>query len=352
MASKAYFNVEESLKLSPPQKSPGVKFIKRIVVKRDKITYPDAEQTRVHAVKQPNVIDIRNSFEVNGWIHTERPPFGYVDPDNSDRFIGISGFNRNAAASQLGWDTIIFDVYEFESPLAKRIAKTKANQHRKPFSPNTKSDLVKQVIDAIKAKEINPDEKSIKDLIEEIAEDKILKERKKIFDSVIKQKGGSDTIRTYHTSKGDYSTEEAALKLQLPYSGDEHFKTFGKLGYIHSMKTPKTTLYDAKSLSNSYGGAKVSFIAFIEDPKEQPKIYEQRKNHKEAFDQFLRKDAEFVLNIVKSYGINTTVDDILKKYPIVFQGFLPQVITPDVTKGGKPKEETLVDELGREVVIR
>lgn len=352
MAAKAFFDVELSLKMCPPKKYPGAKFVKRIVVRREKITYPDNEQTRVHAVKQPNVVQIRDSLEVNGWIHTEDPPFGYVDPDNKDRYIGISGFNRNAALSQLGWETIIFDVYAFDSPLAKRIAKTQANQHRTPFSPNTKEDLIKQVILAIKSNEIEPNEVSIKEMISLIASDKTQKEQKKIFENVMKQKGGSDTIRTYHTAKGDYSTEEAALKLQLPYAGDEHFKSFGRLGYIGSIKTPKTVLYDAKVLSNSYGNAKVSFIAFIDNPKEQPKIYEQRKQYKESFDEFLRKDAEFILNIVKSYGVNTTVDEILKKYPIVFQGFLPQVITPDVSKGGKPKEETLVDARGNEVKLK
>lgn len=349
MSSKAYFDVELSLKLSPPRKSPGVKFVKRIIIRRDKVTYPDFEQTRVHAVKQTNVVQIRNSLEVNGWIHSEQPPFGYVDPDSKERFIGISGFNRNAAMSQLGWDTMLFDVYEFESPLAKRIAKTKANQHLTPFSTNTNQDLVKQVLLAIKSKEINSDEMSIKKMIEEIASDKVSSERKKILDTVITQRGGSDTIRTYHTGKGEYSTEEIALKLSLPYKGDEHFKMFGKLGYISSMKTPKTALYDAKVLSNDYGGAKVSFISFIEDPKEQPKIYEQRKKHKESITQFMRKDAEFVLNILKTYGVNTTIEDILKKYPIIFGGFLPQVITPDGTKGGKPKEEFLVDEFGKDI---
>ena len=348
MASKAFFDVDLSLKLSPPRKSDGVKFVKRLVIRRDKVTYPDFEQTRVHAVKQPNIVQIRNSLEVNGWIHSEQPPFGYVDPNNKDRYIGISGFNRNAAMSQLGWDTMMFDVYEFESPLSKRIAKTKANQHLTPFSTNTNQDLVKQVLLAIKEKEINSDEKSIKDLIEEIASDKVAKERKSIYDTVILQRGGSDTIRTYHTAKGEYSTQEAALKLGLPYKGDEHFKMFGKLGYISSIETPKTALYDAKVMSNDYGGAKVSLISFIKAPKEQPKIYEQRKKHKETIIQFMRKDAEFVMNMLKTYGVNTTIDDILKKYPIVFGGFLPQVITPDVTKGGKPKEETLVDEFGKE----
>jgi hypothetical protein len=350
MAVKPHFDVEKSLKMCPPRQFKGARFVKRIVTSRDKITFPENEQTRVLSVKQDNVSQIRDSLEINGWIHTEQPPFGYVDPNKKDRLVGISGFNRNAAMSQLEWTTTIFDVYEFDSPLAKRIAKTSANQHRTPFSPNTKEDLIKQVICAIKENEIDDNEKSILELIDVIADDKPSKEKKNIYDSVMKRKGGSDTIRTYHTGKGEYSTQEIAIDLKLPYKGDVHYKLSGELGYIGNIKTPKTTLFDAKVMSNSYNNAKVSFIGFIDKPGEQPKIYEQRKQFKESFSAFIRQDAKFVLHFLKLYGVKTTLDDVISNYPIHFKGFLPQVITPDSNKGGRPKEENLVDVMGNPVV--
>jgi hypothetical protein len=350
MTVKPHFDVEKSLKMCPPRQFKGARFVKRIVINRDKVTFPEHEQTRVLSVKQDNVISIRDSLSINGWIHTEQPPFGYVDPNNKDRFVGISGYNRDAAMSQLEWQTMIFDVYEFDSPLAKRIAKTSANQHRTPFSPNTKEDLVKQVISAIKENEIDDNQKSIKDLIAIIADDKTDKEKKIIYDTVMKRKGGSDTIRTYHTGKGEYSTEEIAIDLKLPYKGDAHLKLSGELGYIGQIKTPKTVLFDAKVMSSTYNNAKVAFLGFIDKPGEQPKIYEQRKQFQNDFEKFIRQDAKFVLNILKTYGVKTTLDEVLGKYPIYFKGFLPQVITPDANKGGRPKEETLVDALGNQVV--
>jgi hypothetical protein len=349
MPVKVHFDIENSLKFAPPKKYNNARHIKRIIVKRDKVTFPLDEQTRVLSVKQTNVSEIRDSLEVNGWLHTEIPPMGYVDPNDKDRFIGISGFNRNAAMSQLEWETMIFDVYEFDTPLAKRRAKVKANHHKRPFSPNTKEDLIKQVILAIKSNEIQSDEHSIKELIDDIAEDKTEKEKNKIFDSINKRKGGSDTVRTYHTGKGQYSTQEVSSELKLPFSGDQHLKLSGELGYINSSTSPKTTLYDAKKLSSQYGGAKVAFIGFIDKPGEQPKIYQQRSDFLVKFDNFIRQDAEFVLNVLKSFNVETNIEEVLKKYPVYFKGFLPQVITPDTTKGGNPKEETLVDIDGNSV---
>jgi hypothetical protein len=349
MSFKPHFDLELSLKACPPQKFKEATFVKRIVIRRDRVDFPQDEQTRVLSVKQNNVANIRDSLDINGWIYTEQPPFGFVNPNNKDRFIGISGFNRNAAMSQLEWETMIFDVYEFSSPYSKRLAKAKANQHTRPFSPNTKQDLVKQVILAIKMKEISPDEISIREMIDEIAADKPAKEKKSIFETVIKQKGGSDTIKTYHKGKGDFSTYQVALELNLPYEGDNNFSTSKELGYITSMSTPKTILYDAKKLSREYNGAKVSFIAYIDKPCEQPKIYEQRKAYAKKFQEFLLEDAKFVVNLLGKYGVKVDIKDVIENYPVRLKGFLPQVITPDETKQGKPKEETLVDALGNKL---
>jgi hypothetical protein len=349
MAMKVHFDVEVSLKYAPPKKYKGARFIKRIVVNRDKVRFPLSEQIRVLSVKQKNVSEIRDSLEVNGWLHTEKPPVVEIDPDDKTRFIGISGFNRNAAMDQLGWDTMMVDVYEFNTPLAKRIAKSQENHHNRPFSPNTKEDLIKQVILALKNGEILSTETAIRELVEELALDKTEQEKKKIFDSVIKRKGGSDTLRTYHTGKGQYSTSEIALDLKIPFSGDTHFKLSGELGYINPSPTPKTTLHDAKKLSSEYGGKKVAFIGYIDKPSEQPKIFQQRKDYKEKFDNFLRQDAQFVLNVLKSFNVKTNIEEVISRYPIYFKGFLPQVITPDNSKGGNPKETTLVDVDGNTV---
>jgi hypothetical protein len=347
MAIKPHYDVEKSLSLRPPKKfTGGSKHKKRIVLNRSKVTFPLEENSRELTVIQDGVSSIKDSFLVNGWLHDAYPPIVYEDPNKKDSFIGISGFHRNAAMDQLDWDTMMVDVFEFPSPLSITIAKAEANHHNKPFTPITKRDIEKQVLRALKNKEIPNTEDDVRNLVEILAAIKTPKERKKIFQDVMKRNGGNGIVRTYHTGQGESSTQEIAEELKLPFSGSKHFQLSGEYGYINSSDTPKTTLHDAKKLSMANGNVKVALIAFIDKPVEE-KINAQRQAHKARFEQFIREDAEFVLSIVKQFGLNANIDDVVAKYPLYLKGFLPQLISPDETKGGRPKEETLVDANGK-----
>ena len=103
---KIMFNVEESLKQCPP-KYVEVNHERRVVLRRDKVTYRSKEQSRVLTIVPKDVLQIRDSFEALGWLHDQPVPTIKRDPDNKDRYIGISGFNRDEAASLLGWDTTV-----------------------------------------------------------------------------------------------------------------------------------------------------------------------------------------------------------------------------------------------------
>jgi hypothetical protein len=350
MATKPYYNVELSLQQAPPQKfTKGGKHIKRIVLHRSVIRFLLEENSRELTVEQAGVAQIRDSLMINGWVHDARPPIVYEDPEHKGHYIGISGFHRNAAMEQLEWETMMVDIYEFPSPLAIRVAKGESNHHTKPFTPLTKRDILKQVLEAIRNNEIPNDEKEIKELVDIIGAVKTPQERKNIFRDVIKRRGGTSTLRTYCSSSGESSTEEIAIQLKLPFSGAEHYSLCGEYGYINSSPTPKTTLYDAKKLSMNNGGAKVAIIGFIEKPREVPKLYTQRNNHTKTFGDFLKTDAEYMQFIMSKLGYNVELDDILKEYTVYYKGYLPQDKTPDVTKGGNPKEETLVDEVGNPI---
>ena len=228
MAIKPHYDVQKSLNLRPPRKfTAGGEHKKRIVVNRSKITFPLEENSRELTVVQEGVASIRDSFLVNGWLHDAYPPIVFEDPNKKDSFIGISGFHRNAAMDQLGWDTMMVDVFEFPSPLAITVAKAEANHHKKPFTPLTKRDIEKQVLRALKNNEIPNTEDDIKSLVEILAAIKTIKERKSIFEAVIKRKGGNGIVRTYHTGDGESSTEEIAEELKLPFSGSKHFQLSG-----------------------------------------------------------------------------------------------------------------------------
>jgi hypothetical protein len=358
MPVKVHFDIELSKKLCPPKdptdrfgKKIG-RFIKRIVIKKDLVSYDKDANPRVHNIKPENVIKIRDSFEVNGFIPTEYPPGIEVDPNDSNRYVGLSGFNRDEAASALGWDVMLYDVYEFDSPKARRIYRSASNQHRTPHTDMTKSDIAKEVNLAIRNKEIPNDESSILEFVEELAADKTEQIRNTIFKTVMKANGSSDNIRLYHDSgSGEASLLKLADELNLPVKGDKRYRQTNKLGYLISNATQKTTLYDAKKLSQSYDWENIEFRAHIEEAKETPAIYKQREDWQQKYNNFLRVDAEFVQEVMKRCGFNCDIDSILEKYPFQFKGFAPQVITPDANKGGRPTEETIVDAYGKEISV-
>jgi hypothetical protein len=358
MPVKVHFDIELSKKLCPP-KDPTDRFgrkigrfIKRIVIKRDLVSYDKDANPRVHNIKPENVIKIRDSFEVNGFILTESPPGIEVDSNDPNRYIGLSGFNRNEAAGALGWDVMIYDVYEFDSPKARRIYRSASNQHKTPHTDMTKSDILKEVNLAIRNKEIENNETSIRELVEELAADKTKTVRDTIYTNVTNMNGSSDNIRLYHDSgNGEASLLKLADELNLPVKGDKRYRQTNKLGYLISSATQKTTLYDAKKLSQSYNWDNVEFRAHIEDAKETPAIYKQREEWQQKYKNFLRVDAEFVQEVMKRCGFKCDIDTILAKYPFQFKGFAPQVITPDATKGGRPIEENIVDAYGKEISI-
>jgi len=351
---KPIFDVELSLRECPPEKRPnlvpGAKFIKRIVTKRNKVAYLPENQIRYVSVRQDNADDIKISFQINGYIHTEYPPVIVVNPHNRDEFIGETGFTRDQAADSNSWDTMIYDVYEFDSPLTQRKFRIKSNIVNTPKKPNTKQDLINQTVASLAAGEIENTDDAIISFINDVAPDKSSKEKNNILKSVRGRKSAHPSLLTYHCDGGSNSTEEAASKYKLPFSGDTNLKLTGKLGYIPSSSTPKTTISDSKKLLLDYGYQDIEFHFFLPEPKMPGALYKQRQAHVDSFKNFVKKEAEWVHLLLEQLNIDVPVSDIERVLPWKVKGFLPQYIGADPQKGGNPKESAIVDANGLEVL--
>lgn len=344
---KLNFDVVKSLELSPPKYPKGVNYKKRVILNRNKITYPKQNNPRLLNIVTERIPEIRDSFLVHGYIHSCPPPTIKVDPNNSDRFIGLSGYHRNAAAEQADCDTMIYDVLEFDSPLDERKHRIISNHHIVPVTPNTLDDLVKQVLEAVNNKEIPNDEDEIREFIKIIAADKTDENKNVIYKRFRKFKSSSSTLLCYHSGKGENSTMEFAKKHNLPYSGEKNFSKSGKLGYITSQPRPRIALFDAKKLYRKKGSnKKIQFFAYIPSPLEGAGLQKQRKIFKTRFESFILMDCESTKNEIEKLGFKVSLDEIIKNHPIEFVGFLPQDISPDPFKNGKPREENIVDENG------
>ena len=327
-----------------PNLPKGAHFVKRVILPRDQVFYLLENQNRVLNVVQDDVSNIKTSFLVNGWIHTEYPPIIVEDPNRPNMYLGIVGFNRNAAADAVGSSEMIYDIYKFDTPLAKRLCKSKTNYNRTPSSPNTKDDLIFQTLQAIEYKEISNTDDEIKWFIDEVAGDKSPTERKNIFKKVRENKSCFSNIMTYHSGQGVNSTIEAAKKLNIACKGDGNHGASGRLGYIPPYPNPTTNFRDAKKLIKKYGYQDIDFHFHIPEASGQlPVLNQQRAARIESFNKSVLEEAEWIQTVMKKLGHQVDVERIVEVLPYKAKGFLPQYKNPDPKRGGLPTETDVVN---------
>ena len=348
--TKIVFDIEKSLEQSPPDYPIGTKFIKRIVMNRNLVTFSDKDQIRVLSVEQAKIPEIRDSFKASGWLNNQPVSTIKVDPNNKNRFVGLSGWHRNASAEALGWETMIYDVLGFDSPRCERVHKNCTNPGGSPYVPVTKQDLVKQVRESIKNKEILNNDKEIKSLINDICPRQTEEYKLNIFKLCRKHISHSTSLRVYRCVGSDEgTTKHYAETFNLPFAGDLRYNETKQLGFISADMTPKTVLYTSKLLSMQYDGQKVKFFAFIDKPIENPKLNDQRKRYLEGFNKFIMTDCLSTQFQLKQLGINIEIEEILNNHPVDFVGFLHQDVSPDPTNNGLPKEYGIVDINGNKI---
>lgn len=357
---KLFLDIKTSLDNCPPSKNPALnkipeRFLKDIVhVGRKRInpinvTYRVDEQTRELKVVQSNVAPLKTSFEVGGFVHTEYPPVVIEDPDKEGHYLGIIGHTRDQVFKELHVEYMIYDVYKFNSPLAKRYFNNNSNRVETPRTSHTKNDIIFQVLQAIDAGELPNTEDDILEFIEVVASDKSKKERTAILKGVRERKSQYTNLATYHCGEGPNSTTEAAKKYNLPYKGMAGHASTGKIGYIPPYANPITNFAASKKLLKKHGYQDVYFTFYIPEPQPQPALSKARLEREAIFDECVRDEAEWIQMVVKQLGYDIQVDKIEKVLPWKKNNWLNQDLTPDSSKGGKPKEEGVVNINGKQV---
>jgi hypothetical protein len=357
---KLLLDIEQSLKKCPPTKSPFLKKIpERILkdiehvarkrIKPNDVIYRIDDQTRELKVVQSNVAPLKTSFEVSGFIHDEYPPVVIEDSDKEGRYLGIIGHTRDQAFKELNVEFMMYDVYKFKSPLAKRYFNNCSNRVEAPKVPHTKNDITFQVLQAIENKELSNLEDDIMEFIDVVASDKSKSERKAIYKNVRERKSQYTNLATYHCGQGLNSTTEAAKKYNLPYKGKEGLATSGKLGYIPPYANPITNFAASKKLIKEHGYQDIYFTFYIPEPQPQPALTKERQNIEKAFDDAVRVEAEWIQIVMEQLGQKINIDDIQKVLPWKKDNWLPQDLTPQSSDGGKPKENGIVDVYGNAV---
>jgi len=357
---KIELNVETSLKLCPPSKNPALKNIPekylkdiihlgRKIINTKNVTYRVENQTRELKVVQENVAPIKNSFELNGFIHSEYPPSVEDDTNKPNYFDGFIGYTRDQAIKEMNIQHMIYDVYKFNSPLAKRYFNNNSNRVDNPKKPHTKNDIIFQTLQALDSNELINTEDNILEFIDVVASDKSKKERKAIFKGVRERKSEYANLATYHCGEGLNSTSEAAKKFNIPYKGTAGHATTGKIGYIPPYANPITNFSASKKLLKTHGYQSVYFTFYIPVPKPEPALTKQRSDWESKFDTAVKDEAEWIQLVMKQLKYDVDLNEIIGALPWRKNNWLPCNLDPVAEKGGKPKEETIVDKFGKPV---
>jgi len=153
---KKEFDVALSKKLYPQKPFYiGCAIKKTLVVKIDDILIEDPEtgeslQSREQINVVDNVTELTTSLRYRGWLHNEQRLFVQEVKGKKNLYLLRSGFNRLAAAKELGWKYIIVDVYEDAEVLEDQILfKYVVNNDNTPSKQNRDIDFVKGTVEAI-----------------------------------------------------------------------------------------------------------------------------------------------------------------------------------------------------------
>ena len=342
----SFINKDIDLQRSKEQSSSnypdGVIFKKRIRTLRSNCTWKQDQLFRVDVNNLHNVRQLEESYKVYGILYDEPVQVVMVDPDNKDRFIGVTGHHRNEAQENLGWDYAIYDVVEFKKPIDRITFGAISNQH-KPRAASTIEDIVKMIAMAVGDGErgyLPNDDVSIKAFIDIIAKDRTEFKRRFIFRKYRTIKSKFDSMKPLDGEKAN----ELAGSLEVPYGGDKNYGDSGEYGYVKDTGGYKSVMHDGLKLWLR-DDKDIVVTGYITHPKPS-NLYKKRKSWKEDID-----NMNNFLYSVAAKLTNMKVEDIkkLNKSPFNYGGFLPQVVTNDPKQGGLPKENGIVDVNGQPV---
>ena len=266
-----------------------------------------------------------------------------MNENDSSKLNLLSGYTRDAAEEELGWDATIVDVVEFTSKRDRRAFMYQDNQIFNPRTGNTREDLIKGVQDAIHEKSVENTEDDILDFLKEIASDKPEKDHVSIYKAVRKNISQYDNMVPFDGPRANKKLKE----LGLQYQGRKN-KNVSGIAYARPQGYSKSVFWDgleiAKEMSLDGHFETITIYGYIENPK-PTELQADRKKWLKDFELMNNKIRDII-----AYSTGTDVSKVSYKSPFVFGGFLPQ----DITKIslGKLREVGLVDEYGNPFIAK
>ena len=347
------------------------KYLGRFQIPNLNVSYDTTKvQPRAKELDHDHRLDLKISYNTQGYKLDAPCPIVTTTPD-LNRFMvrGLSGFHRYSVFTDndKGHNAIyqgsyFYDVYEFETPLHEVIARNITNHHNDPKKSQTKADLKKEVVNAIKANIIENAPQAIDEFVEMIASDKPAWWRNDIAKAGYEAAKVTPQFRSYSTKGDNKHTLAYAVKNELGLvrmgvegRDDDELRAQGYILFCAhqgdavgawakgifraaQLKLPVWIIGYAPNLPEK--GLEKFRSKWIEDfvrYKEQVITFAYHLFHDDEKDAF---------DIIKDDKDNELFGD---KFKIRLAGFMPQYSEVDPKAGGAPTERGIVDVYGKTV---
>ena len=349
--------LEKSLELAPPVEFTGGHHLGRHLVPFSQVSFDEDKQSRDKQTDTNHVDSIVNRYELMSYALDAQPMMGTLHSGNNLLVDGFAGYHRNGACDTFGQKFYIVDIYEFDTPLDRRVARNRSNHHKDVALTQTINDYVKEIVNAAEAGEILKTETAVSDLAWALAEgDKTKKQiENSIIPKAIRLLGSVYAdFRTYSSMTGEKAGKYTLQKFMenrgyaaqgVQHRTDEQLIAQGYISYCAAEGDNKATW--ARAIAHGQRlGIPVWVFGYASTRQSDLKVF--RDKWIEEFKEMKSTFVDFAFGITdasQGEGIDESV------FWCKFAGFLPQHVRPDATKGGRATEVGLVDEDGNSIVF-
>ena len=349
--------LEVSLKLAPPKKFKGGFHLGRYLVPLTSIKFNGANQPRDKTNDVNHVTDLTHRFELMGYAKDAQPMMGTMADGSEIVVDGFAGFHRQKSSKVFGQSFYIIDIYEFDTPLDRRVARNQSNHHKDVTLSQTINDYVSEVVNAANAGEILKTETAVYELAYRVAKGDMTKDQieNSIIPKSIRQLGNVyANFQTYSSQTGpkagDHTLQKFMERQEYAVQGvqhrtDEQLIAQGYISYCAAEGDNKATW--ARAIAHGQRlGIPVWVFGYASNRKSDLKVF--RDKWIEEFKEMKSIFVDFAFGITDA-SQGEGIDE--SSFWCKFAGFLPQHVRPDATKGGRATEVGLVDEDGNSIVF-
>ena len=349
--------LELSLKLAPHKEFKGGHHLGRYLIPFGCMTFDEGKQSRDKSNDVNHVQSIVNRYELMGYAKDAQPMMGTLQSGSDTQVNGFAGYHRDGACYIFGQKFYIVDIYDFDTPLDRRVARNQSNHHKDLTLTQTINDYVKEIVNAAEAGEILKTETAVSDLAWRLAEgDKTKKQiENSIIPKAIRLLGSVYAdFRTYSSMTGEAAGDNTLQKWLARYGfvpqgvqhrTDEQLIAQGYISYCAAEGDNKATW--ARAIAHGQRlGIPVWVFGYASTRQSDLKTF--RNEWIEEFKEMKSTFVDFSFGITDASqgdGIDESV------FWCKFAGFLNQHVQPDATKGGRPTEVGLVNAEGNSIVF-